>query len=1116
MDIKEKINLKRLTSILKKNTLTIIVIIIIFIIGGCIYSFNFVEPKYKSSSTILLVSKNSSEKNSKVTQNDVTLNKSLLTTYGNIITSNNVLEKVRQNLQIEDTIEQLSKNIKVDEVEDTQLIKVDVINENADEAQKIAEELNNVFIQEIKNIYNIENVTVVDKPSIEDSPYNINHIRDIILFGLIGILASVIYIFISYVLDTSIKIEQDIEDYTGLNVIGTMPKSNEKEELIVNANVKSTISEAFKTIRTNIEFTNGNKISKSILFTSCNSGEGKSWITSNIAVAYAQANKNVIIVDSDMRKGRQHQVFSVDNKLGLSNCLNELEENNYKILEKYIRETKIPKVHIITIGAVPPNPSELLLSSKMEQLIKMLKNIYDIVIIDGTPCNLVSDSIPVSSIVDETIIVTESKKTKIEDLKHIVKLIKNANGNIIGAILNKKELKRKEYGKGYYYGNIENIEEKINIEPKTVSELIENRREEIEEKHEEKNISENDTRLETLSKRIEDLEDLLLEIPDLTLNNYNKIVEEVKKVYENELDKNALAEKIKNDIVKNELIDELKKTTGNTEEIINKKLQELDNKESIENIINRINDIEQSIKNDETQENIVNKIDEMKNEQDEKLKGLDSSKVLNNLVIQMQKINNKYEDIENIEKLIKNNNSQEVIIRKIDEIKTEQNGKIEKLDKSEELNNITKQIQELNEKYKNIENLENIITNDKTEASIIEKINEMQTEQNGKIEKLDKSEELNNITKQIQELNEKYKNIENLENIITNDKTEASIIEKIKEMQTEQNGRIEKLDKSEELNNITKQIQELNEKYKNIENLENIITNDKTEASIIEKINEMQTEQNGKIEKLDKSEELNNITKQIQELNEKYKNIENLENIITNDKTEASIIEKIKEMQTEQNRKIEMLNSNKALNNLVIQMQRLNEKYKDLENIENLINKDETEIRLSERLNELQEEQDRRIRQLDNTRELNNLIIEMQNLNRKYEKVQSLEKAITNDKTEERINKMIEKMKKENDKKLEKIDNTVAIKEIMKELKKINTKYDKMAEKLSQTTRLSKTRKTKNNSKKNNVIEITELKDKLNKQELIIEFGKEIEYEQLLNTAVDTYEIKPDKKSKKA
>ena len=335
-------------------------------------------------------------------------------------------------------------------------------------------------------------------------------------------------------------------------------------------------------------------------------------------------------------------------------------------------------------------------------------------------------------------------------------------------------------------------------------------------------------------------------------------------------------------------------------------------------------------------------------------------------------------------------------------------------------------------------------------------------------------------------------------------------------MKNEQDEKLKGLDSSKVLNNLVIQMQKINNKYEDIENIEKLIKNNNSQEVIIRKIDEIKTEQNGKIEKLDKSEELNNITKQIQELNEKYKNIENLENIITNDKTEASIIEKIKEMQTEQNRKIEMLNSNKALNNLVIQMQRLNEKYKNLENIENLINKDETEIRLSERLNELQEEQDRRIRQLDNTRELNNLIIEMQNLNRKYEKVQSLEKAITNDKTEERINKMIEKMKKENDKKLEKIDNTVAIKEIMKELKKINTKYDKMAEKLSQTTSLSKTRKTKNNSKKNNVIEITELKDKLNKQELIIEFGKEIEYEQLLNTAVDTYEIKPDKKSKKA
>lgn len=930
MDIKEKINLKRLNSILRKNKLTITILILIFVIGGCLYSFNFVVPKYKSTSTVLLVSKETNKKNSSVTQSDVTLNKSLLTTYGNIITSNNVLNKVIENLQLSTTADELSKNINIEEIEDTQMIKINVIDRDESQAQRICKEINNVFINEIKKIYNIENVTIVDEASLEENPYNINHVRDVIIALVAGITISGMFVFITYALDTSIKIEQDIEDFVGLKVIGTVPKSKEKIELIVNENSKSAIAESLKSIRTNIEFIQNKKISKSILITSCNSGEGKSWIASNMAIAYAQANKNVIIIDSDMRKGRQHLIFNVDNKLGLSNCLNQIQENedDYKIIGKYIKETEISKVHIMTIGAIPPNPSELLLSKKMEYLIKMLKNIYDIVIIDGTPCNLVSDSIPVSRITDGTVIVTESKKTKIEDLKNLRNQINNAKGMIIGTILNKKEIKRSEYG-NWYYGNKENIKT-IEEARKTVEELIENRREDVEE--EIKTISENDTKFELLGKRIEDLEDLILELPDLTINNYEKIINEVKQLYKHEIDKEELVEKIKNDLAKKEIIEELRKNSEIAEENINKKFQELSENDNIEKTINRINDIEQLIKSNVNQDEIIKKIEEIKNEQDEKIKMLDNSKVLNNLVVEMQKLNSKYENINSIEQLIKNNNSKDIII-----------------------------------------------------------------------------------------------------------------------------------------------------------------------------------------EKLDKSSELNDIIEQIKKLNEKYENIEKLENKITSNKTEDLILEKMKELQIEQNSKIEKLDSSKALNNIVIQMQKLNRKYEDIRNIEELINNDEIEIRLNERLNELQEEQDRRIRQLDNTRELNNIIIEMQDLNRKYNKVQSLEKAITNDKTEERINKMIEKMKKDNDKKLEKIDNTAAIKEIMKELKKINAKYDKMAEKIAKNnTNTRNTTSNKTKPKKDNIIEITELKDKLNKQELVIEFGKEIEYEQLLNTAIDTYEIKPNKKSKKA
>ena len=927
MEIKEIINLKRLNSILRKNILTIIILLLIFAIGGCIYSFNFVVPKYKSTSTVLLVSNETNKKNASVTQSDVTLNKSLLTTYGNIITSKNVLSKVKENLQLNITVEELSKNISIKEIEDTQLIKINITDRDASQAQRICREINNVFINEIKNIYNIENVTVVDEASLEEKPYNINHIKDIIIALTIGIAVSGFFVFITYALDTTVKIEQDIEDYVELKVIGTVPKSKEKIELIINENSKSAIVESLKFIRTNIEFLNNKTTPSSILITSCNSGEGKSWIASNMAIAYAQAKKNVIIIDSDMRKGRQHKIFSVDNKLGLSNCLNQLRENkdDYQELGKYIKETKIAKVHIMTMGSIPPNPSELLLSRKMERLIKMLKNIYDIVIIDGTPCNLVSDSIPVSRITDGTVIVTESKKTKIEDLKNLKNQISNAKGTIIGTILNKKEIKRSEYG-NWYYGNKEIIKT-IEESRKTVEELIENRREDVEE--EIKTISENDTKLELLGKRIEDLEDLILELPDLTINNYEKIINEVKQLYKHEIDKEELVEKIKNDLAKKEIIEELRKNSEIAEENINKKLQELSKNDNNEKTINRINDIEQLIKNNANQDEIIKKIEEIKNEQDEKIKMLDNSKVFNNLVIVMQKLNSKYENIE--------------------------------------------------------------------------------------------------------------------------------------------------------------------------------------------KLKEIQNEQNSKIEELDKSNELNNIIRQIEELNEKYKNIEKLENKITSNKTEDLILEKMKELQLEQNSKIEKLDSSKALNNIVIQMQKLNRKYEDIQNIKELINNDEIEVRLNERLNELQEEQDRRIRQLDNTRELNNIIIEMQDLNRKYNKVQSLEKAITNDKTEERINKMIDKMKKDNDKKLEKIDNTADIKEIMKELKKINAKYDKMAEKIAKNnTNIRNTTSNKIKPKKDNIIEITELKDKLNKQELVIEFGKEIEYEQLLNTAIDTYEIKQNKKSKKA
>ena len=679
MEKKEKINLKRLNSVLKKNQIKIIIILLLFALCGYFYSYNFVVPKYKSTSTILLASNSLNRDNNTVTQTDVNLNKTLISTYGKILKSNNVLEKVIENLNLNVTKEDLYKNVQIEEVKDTQIIQIGVVNEDATMAQKIANELNKVFIEEIKQIYKMDNINVVDKASMEVEPYNVNHIRDILVFVLIGIFFSISMISVVYFLDTTIKIEQDVEEFIGVNLIGTIPKNKAKDEneIIVQNNSKSNISEALKTIRTNISFSQTSDNAKTILFTSCNAGEGKSWVASNIAVAYAQSNKNVIIIDADMRKGRQHKIFDVKNINGLAECLKKIETNNdYEILKNYIQETKIPKVHIITIGAIPPNPSELLMTDNMHYLIHMLKCIYDVVIIDGTPCNLVSDSIPISSIADTTILITESRKTKIEDIRNTIKLIKNAGGNIAGIILNKREVKNKEYKKGYYYGE-QVSNKKIQLQSSTVEELINNRKEYSKDIAEEKiNNEEYIDQLNMISKKIDSLESKMLDIPNVNLEKYTETIESIKKIYEDEIDKNKLAESIKENIIRNELAKKIDDINEETKKIINesKEIQHIDNRKMLGQVIKKIEDLD----NKETLDKLVQKIEDLDNKetldklvqkiegQNEKIKYLDSTKVLNNIVIEMQKINSKYEILQQMQK---NNDNTDKIIEIMNELK---------------------------------------------------------------------------------------------------------------------------------------------------------------------------------------------------------------------------------------------------------------------------------------------------------------------------------------------------------------------------------------------------------------------------------------------------------------
>ena len=226
-----------------------------------------------------------------------------------------------------------------------------------------------------------------------------------------------------------------------------------RKELIAYRDPKSPTSEVFRTLRTNIQFMNNRNL-HSLVVTSTLPGEGKSFISSNLAITFAQTGKRTIIIDADMRKGRIYNAFGVSQIPGLSNYLSGIDENGStsdKKITGFIQETSIENLYVISAGNVPPNPAELLVSDRMMDGLDFLKTLFDIIIFDTPPSLLLTDSAILSRLVDTTIIVTEHNKTKNEDLAKVKKDIENVGGKIGGVVINKIPVSVKKYNEAYYY-----------------------------------------------------------------------------------------------------------------------------------------------------------------------------------------------------------------------------------------------------------------------------------------------------------------------------------------------------------------------------------------------------------------------------------------------------------------------------------------------------------------------------------------------------------------------------------------------------------------------------------------------------------------------------------------
>lgn len=216
-------------------------------------------------------------------------------------------------------------------------------------------------------------------------------------------------------------------------------------QLITVANPKSVVSEQFKTIRTNINFSMPDKDLQTIVITSSTPGEGKSTNSANIAVVYAQSGKKVLLVDSDMRKPTSHHTFGVRNASGLSTVL--IRQHT---IEAVTHSTEVEGLSLITSGPIPPNPAELLASKTMDQFLDAVKSTYDIVIIDAPPVLSVTDAQILSNKCEGTLLVINSGEAEKENVIKAKEMLVASKANIIGAVLNNFKIDKDHYYYQYY------------------------------------------------------------------------------------------------------------------------------------------------------------------------------------------------------------------------------------------------------------------------------------------------------------------------------------------------------------------------------------------------------------------------------------------------------------------------------------------------------------------------------------------------------------------------------------------------------------------------------------------------------------------------------------------
>lgn len=452
------------------------------------YAF-LVTPMYTSTTKIYVINRQSGDS---LTYTDLQTGSQLTKDYQQLVTSRPVLEQVRDELGLNIDDNALRGKITVSVPTDTRIVSITVEDADPYMARAIADRVRIAAAKHIAAVMNTEAVNVVEEANLPTTISSPKIMKNTAIGGIAGAAIAVMIIVLVYILDDTIKNPDDIEKYLHMSVLASIPlldeeivKKNSKrsgdsdhvshethvvatESLSsvssssregsdkghnqITINKKITLdfrlSEAFKTLRTNIDFC-GQDV-KAIALTSCFPGEGKSSVSFNLAISMVEAGKRVLFIDGDMRKSVLNGRYQMSRATcGLAHYL-----AGRKTLVECIYTTNIPNLFLIPTGAVPPNPAELLGVKRFKSAMDTLRQQFDYIVIDTPPLGSVIDSAIVAKQCDGVVVVIEAKTVSHSFAERVIDQLHKAECNILGVVLNKVDLAAKYYGKyyGQYYG----------------------------------------------------------------------------------------------------------------------------------------------------------------------------------------------------------------------------------------------------------------------------------------------------------------------------------------------------------------------------------------------------------------------------------------------------------------------------------------------------------------------------------------------------------------------------------------------------------------------------------------------------------------------------------------